>query len=129
MDGTVAEELRFFVPGPPRPWQRVLVNPKTRVMFTAPETRAYQVTVKTEALAAAARSGWRPRGEDSIGVSLWIRFLDARRRDLDNVCKTILDAMNTIVYLDDSQVDEIHLYREASGERSGVVVCVRRRPR
>lgn len=37
---------------------------------------------------------------------------DKRRRDLDNLFKTVSDALNKIVYHDDSQIRELHLYRD-----------------
>lgn len=49
-----------------------------------------------------------------------------KRIDLDNVYKSITDAMNGIVYLDDSQIVEAHIkktYHEESGANIMVQEC------
>mgnify|MGYP003338581386 FL=1 len=50
-----------------------------------------------------------------------------KRIDIDNVYKSITDAMNGIVYLDDSQIVEAHIkkvYAEESGANIMVQECV-----
>ena len=50
-----------------------------------------------------------------------------KRIDLDNVYKSITDAMNGIVYLDDSQIVEAHIkkvYAEVAGANIMVQECV-----
>ena len=46
-------------------------------------------------------------------LSMHIRFFfgSKRKRDLDNQNKLVLDALTGIAYEDDSQIDELHLYR------------------
>jgi Holliday junction resolvase RusA-like endonuclease len=49
-----------------------------------------------------------------------------KRIDIDNVYKSITDAMNGIVYLDDSQIVEAHIkkvYAEESGANIMVQEC------
>ena len=46
---------------------------------------------------------------------------DRRKRDLDNICKSLLDALgHGLVYADDSQIDELSL-RRRSPEKPGRV--------
>lgn len=45
--------------------------------------------------------------EDSVFVKVKILLPDQRRRDLDNALKSLLDAMNGIIYKDDTQVFKI----------------------
>lgn len=47
------------------------------------------------------------RGAVRITLRLW--FADRRRRDLDNVAKSVLDGLNGTAYDDDSQVTELHV--------------------
>lgn len=49
-------------------------------------------------------------------VALWITWhkKDKRQRDIDNILKPILDALNGIAYLDDSQVTELFVEKEQS---------------
>jgi len=125
----MADELRFFVAGPPKGKERPRFTATGRP-YTPDATRVYEATLRSHALAAVARAGWRVASRDhSFAVELRIRFGDLRRRDLDNVLKAVLDSMNKIVYLDDSQVSECHVYRELAQEKPGVLVCVRRRPK
>ena len=44
-----------------------------------------------------------------LSVVLWLP--DRRRRDVDNCCKSICDALNGICYLDDSQVAQLIVER------------------
>ena len=46
-----------------------------------------------------------------------------KRIDLDNVYKSITDAMNGIVYLDDSQIVEAHI-KKVYAEESGANIMV-----
>jgi len=49
---------------------------------------------------------------------------DRRRRDLDNLLKSLLDSLQHAgLYADDSQIDQIHIYR-SSIEKGGSVVVL-----
>jgi hypothetical protein len=48
-------------------------------------------------------------------VALVITWPDARRRDLDNAIKQILDALNGCAWEDDSQVDALLVLRTGPG--------------
>jgi len=69
---------------------------------TPEATRAYEHKVAVYAL----RAGLRPRS-GPVAVRLKLFFRDRRRRDLDNCAKALLDALNSIAYEDDSQVQEL----------------------
>jgi crossover junction endodeoxyribonuclease RusA len=59
-----------------------------------------------------AKSQWK--GDpitEPVALSIRFYFATKRRRDLDNQNKLVLDALTGIVYEDDSQIDELHLYR------------------
>jgi Holliday junction resolvase RusA-like endonuclease len=58
-------------------------------------------------------------------VSMWFFVPDRRVRDLDNLQKSILDALNKLVYDDDRQVDEIYAVRDYSPKNPRAVVVVR----
>lgn len=62
-----------------------------------------------------------------LAVTIYAFPPDKRRRDLDNVLKALLDAMeHADVYEDDNQIDELHIYRrEIDKPRGYVDVCIR----
>lgn len=75
-----------------------------------------RVTISDEAKTYKTAVGWMARtaiDEPLTGdVSITLRwFRQAKRGDLDNRTKVMLDALNGIAYSDDSQVAEIHAYR------------------
>ena len=49
---------------------------------------------------------------------------DRRRRDNDNITKTIKDALNGIAYVDDSQVAEEHFYRSIDRDAPRVEIVI-----
>jgi Holliday junction resolvase RusA-like endonuclease len=71
--------------------------------------------VKLFALQAMATAGIAGRPLDGrLRLRVTAFFADLRRRDLDNVIKAATDACNGVVYVDDSQIDEVHAYRGES---------------
>lgn len=68
------------------------------------EARAYQATAGWEAKVAGAELH-----TGSVAVELRI-YRPQRRGDLDNRIKVLLDALQGVVYGDDSQVVELHAY-------------------
>lgn len=49
---------------------------------------------------------------------------DNRRRDLDNILKALLDAMEGMLYEDDSQIDELLIRRKENVQGGSVHVTV-----
>ena len=89
-------------------------------VYLTPEGKAIKEVYQYE-----AKTQWRQKpivGE--LAISVWFYFKTKRRRDLDNQNKLILDALTGIVYEDDSQIAELHLYKgyDANSPRIEVVV-------
>jgi Holliday junction resolvase RusA-like endonuclease len=99
-------KVEFFVPGPLVPWMRAQGSGRRR--FTHPTRVAYAERVAW--LARAARPASWP-GDARYNIQMWGRHVNRQRIDIDNVCKGQMDALNGILWNDDSQVDEIHAYR------------------
>lgn len=54
--------------------------------------------------------------DERLKISIEAFPPDKRRRDLDNILKCLLDSLqHAQVYKDDSQIDELHIYRRHSG--------------
>lgn len=116
--------LTFTVPGPVVPWQRTASVGGRRL--TPKRQRDYQGLVRRTAaqhiLASRLVAGGWPLVE-RMSVSIFYVPHDRRRRDIDNVAKTIMDACNGVLWADDSQIDVLHVERVHDGD-PGVTVCV-----
>lgn len=93
--------------------------------YLSPEAQKF----KRAAQLAAAKAGYL-KGDAvpfpspvCVAVTLtWYR--DAKRGDLDNRAKATLDVLNGIMWDDDSQVTEIHLYRREAPKQGRIVLRV-----
>ena len=96
----------FVVPGTPVPKQRPRRNARG-VWYTPSRTKRYE-----EKVAVCARSAGLSApltGSVRLEIRLWLP--DRRRRDIDNTAKTIMDALNRLAWLDDSQVTSLTVTR------------------
>lgn len=99
-----SEILRVEIPDvEPYPWPRSRISRSGRLYLPRPYV-AYRDLVAMH-LRAAYRG---PPEEGPVRVVLGFYRSTKRKADVDNLAKTILDAGNQIVWLDDSQVLELH---------------------
>ena len=81
--------------------------------------RLYKEAVARHVLACDARKHLSGR----LHVTLTAYPPDRRRRDIDNLAKSVLDAMQHAgVYQDDSQIDRLTIIR-AEVEKGGIIVA------
>ena len=74
---------------------------------------------------AARPRGWDLGGEFRVDAAFWVS--DRRRRDIDNLLKLVLDALNKgVAWHDDFQVVEIHATRQSDLEHPRTEVTVGR---
>lgn len=72
-----------------------------------------------------AKAQWKGAPTKSpLKVSVYYFFKNCRRRDLDNQNKLVLDALTGIVYEDDHQIDELHLFRRHDSAKPRVEVVL-----
>lgn len=77
-----------------------------------------------EALQWEIRSQWKGEPlEGDVAVTIIHYWKGKRKRDIDNYLKLLGDSMTDIVYLDDSQIVEMHVYKKA-GNTNKVLVTV-----
>lgn len=92
-----AEKIRLVVPGKPVPLQRSRTQHGKH--YLPARSKTYRLLVQAE---------WMVAGRPALGDVLFaasLRFYGAHRSaDLDNLCKAIFDALNTLAYTDDSQL-------------------------
>lgn len=121
--------LVFDVVGKPVPKGRPrVVRSRSRrgkartVTFTPERTVTWEGVVRSAATDAVNAARW-PVLTGRIGVTL--RFCGARANaDVDNIAKSMLDAMNGVVWLDDCQVRELQITEDFELGFAGVRVEV-----
>lgn len=105
-------QIRFSAPllaiGKPRP----RVTP--RGAFMPQHYREFQRELKTWAIEAfglhlEAGKAWDV--DARMRLDLAFVFSDRRRRDLDNLAGGVMDALNSLAWRDDSQIDELSVRR------------------
>lgn len=107
-------EVRLTLPEPPST-NRLWRNGRGRVYTSTAATE-----FKRAVLVAAARAGIkRPVFPAGQAVTLTITWYRARKAgDTSNRVKIVEDALNGLVWADDKQVAELHVYR-IDGQRPG----------
>ena len=126
--------MRLFeasFPVDPVPWQRVTPFKNSGRMITAEKTREYQRTLAT---LARYKMGPMTPFDQPLRVELGFVILRPekfRRRalcdvkpDLDNLTKSVLDALNKIVWVDDCRIVELTVRKRWSGGRGCVFLSV-----
>lgn len=129
--------LYFIVEGEPVGKGRarsVTRRSKTRGTYIAhvtPEkTRSYEAAIRSEAARAMENfelmggplamrleiymgvpASWSKAKRDAALIG---EILPVKKPDVDNVCKAVCDAMNGVVYLDDSQIVDCHISKQYS---------------
>lgn len=110
--------MRLTYPGDPVSKGRPRVTPHGT--YTPEKTKTAE-----ETLGWALKLAWKKQPSTSdFMVGMEFHTKGKRRRDLDNLMKLVLDAGNSIVWADDSQVVELHgyLYRESPNPRTEIIV-------
>ena len=72
-----------------------------------------------------ARLSGVPKTLGKVEVELYVSPPDNRRRDLDNVCKCLLDSIKDALIEDDSQIDRLTLVRLPVCRPGSVLVRIR----
>lgn len=104
-----------------KPWVYIVVRgqvvPKERPRFYKGRTYTGKRTTTYESLVRSLMVAERPKGwpmDARYAVGITINPRDARRFDVDNAAKSILDAGNGALWRDDSSVDDLHVIRSAN---------------
>jgi Holliday junction resolvase RusA-like endonuclease len=115
----MSDSIQFIVDGEPVPKQSFRYT-KNGGGFTDPRMVAWQKTV-----AWRAREAMQGRAPLTGPVAMRVVFTlgNFRRVDLDNLNKGVADAMNGIVFKDDTQVVSLHLVKHVKSN-PGILVQV-----
>jgi len=108
---------RFEVPGNPKPKER------PRVVKGHTYTPKATVLAETAVLDAFydAYPFWTPVEHD-VWLIVWFHRETRIRTDLDNLVKTVQDALNKHAYVDDSQIVRLTAAKEYAGKGNGKTV-------
>ena len=138
----MSRSVRFDVIGKPQPKQRARRGKSGR-WYTPTATQEFEAHVMRTSLLVAAGQGMRalpcgkPDGarfaffDGPVEVTLAVFFPDARKRDVDNVGKSVLDGMQlgrrkgTALLADDDQVQRLVVSKAIDRDRPRVEVTVR----
>jgi len=108
--------------GSPISTQHVYVTGnRTSHRYMVPKARAlkedYQWQVKQQ---------WKGKmlEKNDLAVNIIIFFKDKRRRDWDNWHKLSMDALEGIVYKDDSQIQEAHIFKEIDKDNPRIEISI-----
>lgn len=115
--------IQFTIPGTPVSKERPRVGKGGRT-YTPKKTRDAEEAI--EWLCKAAMRGAAPL-DGPVAVELAFTQDDRRGRDIDNMCKTVLDAMNKIAYTDDKQIIRLTATKRV-GKTAETIVTVRAAP-
>ena len=113
------QSVSFFVDGNPVPKQSYRAVHGGG--YTDPRVKAWASLVSDHAMLAMA-------GKDMLTglITIELQFFlpDKRRKDWDNLSKGVCDALNGIVYKDDSQIERATIEKAYSKDEPGVYVLV-----
>lgn len=115
--------LAFEVSGPPVPKERPRRDSRSGRFYTPPSTVAAEEHVRLVAALAMKKAGHGAPTVQRVVLTASFVVRDRRARDLDNLVKLVQDAMNGVVYRDDSQIDVLHASKDV-GPRPGTSVVV-----
>lgn len=134
----------FTVPGKPqgKARARTFYNPKTKGMssVTPEKTVLYENFISTCYLQAAGEERFAdtayiririqafygiPKSSSKVKREAMLKgeLLPAKKPDIDNIAKAVLDALNSVAYRDDTQVVELQLRKQYS-EKPRVEICM-----
>jgi crossover junction endodeoxyribonuclease RusA len=112
--------VKIVVDGAPVPKGRPRLG-KGRV-YTPKRTKAQEEKIKLFALLEMRVKRLKPF---EGGICLDVEIVQkSRRGDIDNHVKLVSDALNGIVYVDDRQIDEIHVWRTIYDDREKTIITV-----
>ena len=100
-------KLKIIIKGTPPTVNTIWRKGRNGTTYLTEQARRFKAKVQAQI----------PRMERVTGdckVRVDVQFPTRRRCDLDNYLKIVMDAMNGFVYLDDSQINEIHATKSYS---------------
>jgi Holliday junction resolvase RusA-like endonuclease len=92
-------------------------------VFIPAYIRQYEKALKEYARAVMKRRKKRPT-KKLVRVKAVYYLGTKRRKDLQNLPKTTMDALNDVVYVDDSQIHEMHIRKRLDRNNPRVTITI-----
>lgn len=127
----ISRQISFFVEGIPVPKARARIG--KHGAYTPKTTKDWEELVKWSSLAYKPKKSFT--GPVKMGLTFYLKppkqitkkelaAPHTRRPDVDNFCKAILDPLNGIFYVDDSQVYELKARKQWALNKPGVRITM-----
>lgn len=118
------KQLKLTLPWPPSVnhyWGERAVRNRVYKYISTKGVK-FRKEVQAKALKAEAANAFN--ADERLEVTIKLLPPDRRRRDIDNILKSLLDALeHAEVYPDDTQIDILHVYRNINDiEKGGSVI-------
>ena len=98
---------------PPSLWQ-AYGRRKTGGLYLKPEAKTFKEMI-----------GWSFKeckvSKQDFGVEIFFEIKGKQKHDLDNYIKIVLDSLTRIVYEDDQQVIELHLFKQQAKKDKTII--------
>ena len=120
---TTPSMVEFTITGRPVSVNHLYFTTPQRFRAMTKEGKNFKTMVGWLAKQAMTKNGFSKREKSEIFVTINFYF-ETKRGDIDNCCKAILDAMTGIIYKDDSQIVQLHLYKHKDKDNPCAVVLI-----
>jgi Holliday junction resolvase RusA-like endonuclease len=130
------QRVSFTLPGPPVAWHRPKLSRSNRTdgrgirVIKHNKDVEYQAALAMQATSAimlwaqSFKKPWDGTGEWELEIEFHVH--DLIKRDVDNMCKNVMDALSGITYDDDKQVVRLIVTKMLNRELPRTIVAIRR---
>ena len=115
--------ITFTVPGQPIPKARARIGGGHG--YTPDRTKGHEESI----IVAAREAGYRgePDAESTFNVTIAFHRKGKARADIDNLAKTVLDALNKVVWKDDNQINVLTLGKRINMKNPQTIITIKER--
>lgn len=120
---TLQNTVQFIVEGRPVSVNHLYFTTPQGYRATSTKGKQYKKIVGWMAKQAMMKSGFNKVEKNEVVIIISFYF-ETKRGDIDNCAKAILDAMTGVLYNDDSQIGQLHLFKFKDKDKPRVEIDV-----